>query len=285
MLYYLVIIILGLTIGSFLNVVIHRLPKMMKQQWTADCIGFLAEQDKSFKYQAAEISQTYNLATPRSACPHCGHKITALENIPVVSYLFLKGQCRKCKAPISIRYPLIELLTAILSLIVAIKLGVSLQGIFAIILTWNLIALSFIDYDTQYLPDNMTLPFLWLGIFININYGFVDLQSSVIGAISGYLILWSVYHLFKLITKKEGMGFGDFKLLALLGAWFGWQALPAIIILSSVVGAMTGVILITFKNHERSKPIPFGPYLAIAGFIIMLWGQQINQAYLNWVGL
>jgi leader peptidase (prepilin peptidase)/N-methyltransferase len=282
-LYLSIIVVLGLLVGSFLNVVIYRLPVMLKRQWKIDCIAFL-EQEKSEPSVSAGIThESFNLIAPRSRCPHCGHLITALENIPVLSYLFLKGRCRECKTPISIRYPLIEILSATLVALVAWKFGVSLQAAMAMLLTWVLICLTFIDYDNQYLPDNITLPFLWLGLFLNLNGLFVDLPSAVIGAMAGYLILWLVYQLFKKLTGKEGMGYGDFKLLAMLGAWLGWQALPAIILLSTLVGSVIGISLILFKQHDRSHPIPFGPYLASAGWIVLLWGNEINTTYLNWI--
>jgi len=281
------VIILGLLVGSFLNVVIYRLPVMLKQQWRSDCEEFLSEADNQnippVIKKITKTEQPFNLIHPRSRCPHCNHAITAWENIPVISYLFLKGRCSSCKTPISLRYPFIEALSGLLVFTVAWQLGFSTQAAFAILLTWVLIALTFIDLDHFYLPDNLTLPFLWLGLLINIDATFVNLSSAVIGAIAGYLSLWSVYQLFKRLTGKEGMGYGDFKLLALLGAWMGWQMLPVIIILSSLVGAIVGISLIFFKNHQRSQPIPFGPYLAAAGWIALLWGEQINQAYLNWL--
>jgi leader peptidase (prepilin peptidase)/N-methyltransferase len=232
-----------------------------------------------------EQSDTFNLSTPRSRCPHCGHAITALENIPVISYLFLGGKCRECKAGISVRYPLIETLTATLSAIVAWQFGFSAACLGALLLTWSLIALTFIDLDHQLLPDKITLPLVWLGLFFNLFSTFTDLSSSVIGAIAGYLALWSVYHLFRLVTGKEGMGYGDFKLLAALGAWMGWQLLPMIVLLSSLVGAVVGISLILLKNHQRDIPIPFGPYLAAAGWIAFLWGDTINHVYLSTFGL
>jgi len=276
---------IGLILGSFLNVVIYRLPKMLMHEWSHDCVNFLTEQDDNFSYKTAKIDTPFNLAIPSSSCPHCNHKITVLENIPLISYLFLGGKCSQCKTKISIRYPFVELLTGILTVIVIIQLGLTWQSFAALFLTWNLIALSGIDFDHQYLPDNLTLPFIWLGLFLNSFNLFVSLHSAVIGAIAGYLCLWLVYQIFKLLTKKEGMGYGDFKLLALLGAWFGWQALPAIILLSSVAGAIIGVSLILFKNQNLSKKIPFGPYLAFAGWVYLLWGDNINAYYLQSVGL
>jgi len=260
--------ILGLLIGSFLNVVIHRMPIMMQRE--------------SDNYVAAESgkelphTERYNLVTPRSACPHCGHKITAMENIPVISWLALGGKCRSCKAPISARYPIIELLTAGLSASMVYHLGFGYAGMATLLFTWLLVAMTFIDADTQLLPDDLTLPLLWIGLLINVNGTFVPLQDAVLGAAAGYMVLWSIYWLFKLATGKEGMGYGDFKLLAALGAWMGWQMLPAIILLSSVVGAVVGISLILFFRHARSKPIPFGPYLAGAGLLAMLFGPQIT---------
>ena len=282
-LYLSLIAVLGLLVGSFLNVVIYRLPTMLKRQWKTDCMSFLAQENEQGPDSTPVIEQPFNLVVPRSRCPHCGHLITALENIPVLSYLFLGGRCRECKTPISIRYPLIELTSAILVVLVAWKFGFSLQTAMAMLLSWALICLSVIDYDHQYLPDNITLPFLWFGLLLNLNGVFVDLPSAVIGAMAGYLVLWLVYQVFKRITGKEGMGYGDFKLLAMLGAWLGWQALPAIILISTLVGSIIGIALILFKQHDKNHPIPFGPYLAIAGWIVLLWGNEINQTYLNWI--
>ncbi len=269
------IFILGLLIGSFLNVVIFRLPVMMESDWQQQCCDLLDIDDAKYK------KNNLNLITPRSRCPSCDHQISALENIPVISFLFLKGKCSNCKNNISIRYPLIELVSAITVTIVAFYYGVSLQAFFAICLTWALIALSMIDFDHQLLPDDITLPFLWLGIIINLFDVFTNIESSILGAIFGYGSLWLVYISFKLVTGKEGMGHGDFKLLAVLGAWFGWQSLPLIIILSSVVGASIGILLMIFKSYNRTTAIPFGPYLAIAGWVSMLWGPYIMSAYLN----
>ncbi len=282
-LYLSLIFIFGLLVGSFLNVIIYRLPLILKRQWKADCVSFLAQENEPAPDTTTSIEQPFNLIVPRSRCPHCGHLIAALENIPILSFLFLGGRCRECKTPISIRYPLVEFLSATLAVIVAWKFGFSFQSAMAILLTWSLICLSFIDYDHQYLPDNITLPFLWLGLFLNLNNLYVNLSSAVLGAIVGYLLLWSVYQVFRLVTGKEGMGYGDFKLLAMLGAWLGWQALPAIILISTLVGSVIGVSLILFKRHDRNHPIPFGPYLAIAGWIVLLWGNEINNAYLNWM--
>ena len=265
--------IFGLMIGSFLNVVIYRLPKMM--------------QHESDNYVAHESGKPlphtdhYNLTVPRSACPHCGHRITALENIPVISYLFLGGKCGECKAPISARYPIVELLTGALSAFLVWRFGSGLAGLAALVFAYLLIAMTFIDADTQLLPDDLTFPLLWLGLLINLNGTFVPLRDAVIGAAAGYLSLWTIYWLFKLITGKEGMGYGDFKLLAALGAWFGWIMLPLIILLSSLVGAVVGIALIVLRKHGRDNPIPFGPYLAAAGIITLLYGKPIIQTYLG----
>lgn len=264
----LVAALLGLLVGSFLNVVIYRIPKMMQRE--------------SDNYVAQESGKEpphqdrFNLMVPRSSCPCCGHQITALENIPVISYIALGGKCRKCKARISPRYPAIELLTAALSGLLAWTFGSGAAGMATLLFAWLLIAMTFIDFDTQLLPDDLTYPLLWAGLIININGTFVPLQDAVIGAAAGYLVLWAVYWLFKLVTGKEGMGYGDFKLLAALGAWLGWTMLPTIILLSSIVGAIVGISLIVFAKRERSNPIPFGPYLAAAGMIAMLYGEQLG---------
>lgn len=272
-----VIFILGLLIGSFLNVVIHRLPLIMHREWQQQCHELIGS-------DAPETSPL-TLSIPRSRCPHCGHAISALENIPVISYLFLRGRCRGCQAHISVRYPLIEALTGVLSAVVAWHFGFSWVCLGALLLTWALIALTFIDVDEQLLPDSITLPLLWLGLFFNLFSSFTTLQSAVIGALAGYLSLWLVYHAFRLATGKEGMGFGDFKLLAALGAWLGWEFLPVIILLSSLVGAVVGISLILLRQHNRSQPIPFGPYLAAAGWLALIWGDAINSGYLRWSGL
>jgi leader peptidase (prepilin peptidase) / N-methyltransferase len=226
-------------------------------------------------------TERYDLVMPRSACPHCGHKITALENIPVISYLALRGKCIECKTPISARYPLVEALTGIASAWLIWHFGSGLMGLSSLLLVFLLIAMTFIDLDTQLLPDDLTLPLLWAGLLVNLNATFVPLEDAVIGAAAGYLSLWGVFWLFKLATGKEGMGYGDFKLLAALGAWLGWKMLPAIIMLSSVVGAVAGISLIVFARHGRDKPIPFGPYLAAAGFIALGWGKDIVGLYLS----
>lgn len=271
--------VLGLAAGSFLNVVIYRLPVMLERDWRVQCAEFLNPAGE------APPREKFNLATPRSKCPKCGHSIRAYENIPVLSYLLLRGRCSSCSAKISPRYPLIELAAGILSAAVAWRFGYTLQGAGALLLTYVLIALTMIDFDHQLLPDNITLPFLWLGLLLSVFNIFTDMQSSILGAVAGYLILWTVYQVFKWVTGKEGMGYGDFKLLALLGAWMGWQALPAIILLSSLVGAVVGIALIIFARRDRRIPIPFGPYLAAAGWIYLLWGTQLNAAYLRWSGM
>lgn len=269
--------IISLMIGSFLNVVIYRLPMMLKRSWRAECLEYL-ELPK-------EPTETFNLSLPLSHCPCCKTPIKPYQNIPVFSYLFLKGRCGSCQQAISIRYPCIEALTALLSVIVANHFGYSVEAGFALLLTWLLVALSFIDIDHQLLPDNLTLPMVWLGLFLNLFDVYASIESSVIGAIAGYLSLWTVFHLFKLVTGKEGMGYGDFKLLAVFGAWLGWQSIPLIILLSSLVGAIIGISMIVLIKHDKNKPIPFGPYIAVAGWIALLWGNDINQLYLNTVGL
>ena len=271
----LVAALFGLLIGSFLNVVIHRIPKMMQR-----------ESDNYVAHESGkELPHTdrYNLMVPRSACPHCGHQITALENIPVVSWLALGGKCRKCKAPISPRYPAVELVTGLLSALLVWTFGSGWAGLGALLFAYLLIAMTFIDYDTKLLPDDLTYPLLWAGLLINIDGTFVPLRDAVIGAAAGYLVLWAVYWLFKLVTGKEGMGYGDFKLLAALGAWLGWAMLPTIILLSSVVGALVGISLIVFAKRGRDNPIPFGPYLAAAGLIALLWGEQISASFQGFV--
>ena len=267
--------LLGLLVGSFLNVVIHRLPKMMQRE--SD--NYVAhESGKPLPHQ-----DRYDLVMPRSACPHCGHAIAAWENIPVISYLVLRGKCVACKAPISPRYPSVELLTGALSFFLVWHFGSGAAGLASVVFAWLLIAMTFIDADTQLLPDDLTYPLLWGGLLINLQGTFVPLADAVIGAAAGYLVLWSVYWLFKLATGKEGMGYGDFKLLAALGAWLGWKMLPVIILLSSVVGAAVGIALIIFSKHGRENPIPFGPYLAAAGMIAMVYGTSITDAYLNYL--
>jgi len=276
--FYITVTILGLLIGSFLNVVIHRLPVMMEREFRAEAQEFLEIEPQQ---QAAK----YNLVVPRSGCPKCQHQISALENIPVLSYLWLKGKCSGCGVRISPRYPLVEAFTAVMSFVIALHFGPTWQCIFALIFTWSLVALTFIDFDTMLLPDSIVLPVLWLGIIANINVLYTDLTSAVIGAMVGYLSLWSIYWLFKLVTGKEGMGYGDFKLFALIGAWLGWQALPVTILLSSLIGAIVGISIMAIRGQDKNIAIPFGPYLALAGWVAMIWGEQINQAYLNSIGL
>ncbi|HMV53897.1 MAG TPA: A24 family peptidase [Rhodocyclaceae bacterium] len=268
--------IMGLLVGSFLNVVIHRLPRMMEQEWNANCAEVRGE--------PAPDDDRITLSRPRSRCPHCGHQITAIENVPIVSYLMLKGRCSHCKARISLRYPATEVLTALLSGFAAYHFGPGWTAIASLVFIWTLLALTFIDLDTQLLPDALTLPLLWAGLLVNLGATHVDLRSAVIGAVAGYLTLWSVYWLFKLATGKEGMGFGDFKLLAAIGAWLGWQQLPLTILLSSVVGAIIGLALIVIAKRGREIPMPFGPYLAIAGMIALFWGKELTQTYLGLLG-
>jgi len=268
--------LLGLLVGSFLNVVVYRLPLMMEREWKSECRALLEVGGDD-----TDDTETFSLVRPRSRCPHCGHQISALENVPILSYALLRGKCSVCKSPISLRYPFVELLSAVAATFVAMHFGFGLAGALGLVLTWALIALAAIDIDTQLLPDSITQPLLWLGILANYHHVFVSLEDAVLGAIGGYLILWAVFWGFKLATGKEGMGYGDFKLLALLGAWMGWQVLPAIIVLSSVVGACFGIGLMIFAAHDRSKPLPFGPYLATAGWIVLLWGGEIMQRYLH----
>ncbi|MBW8900037.1 MAG: prepilin peptidase [Massilia sp.] len=259
----------GLLIGSFLNVVVYRLPVMAQR-----------ELDNYIAHEAGKElphPDRFNLMVPRSACPHCGHRITALENIPIVSWLFLRGKCSACKAPISARYPIVEAVTGLLSAVLVWNLGSGWLGLAGLAFTYFLIAMTLIDYDTKTLPDDLTYPLLWLGLLINLNGTIVPLRDAVIGAMAGYVSLWAVYWLFKLVTGKEGMGYGDFKLLAALGAWMGWAMLPTIIILSSVVGALVGISLIVFARRDRNNPIPFGPYLAAAGMIALLYGTPLTR--------
>jgi len=272
------IFIFSLMIGSFLNVVIYRLPKIMHNAWYAECREFLSDEVKDIPEKETEH---LTLSKPDSTCPNCKHQIRFYENIPVISWLFLKGKCSQCKNAISIRYPLVEASTALLSLVIAYYYGVSMQTVFLLILTWGLVTLTLIDYDHMILPDQITMPLLWLGILVNINGTFVPLVDSVIGAAVGYMSLFTVFWLFKLLTGKEGMGFGDFKLFALFGAWIGWQLLPILILMASVVGAIIGITLMIFKNHQREQAIPFGPYLAIAGWVTILWGNNIWSWYLQ----
>ena len=264
----------GLVIGSFLNVVIHRLPIMMTQQWREQCDALNAMENTP-----KSPSKKYNLIYPRSACPHCQKTIAAWHNVPVVSFLLLGGKCNLCKAPISWRYPAVELCSAILVGLIASKFGYSLHTLAASIFTLALLTLTFIDLDTQLLPDDITLPLLWLGLLFNLHNGFTDLESAVIGAAAGYLILWTIFWAFKLITGKEGMGYGDFKMLAAIGAWFGWAMLPAVILLASVAGATIGIGLIVFAQHGRTTAIPFGPYLALGGIAALFFGSSLSHIY------
>ena len=277
-LYIIALFIFGAIVGSFLNVIIYRLPVMMQREWRRDCLEFLEQ-------PADADSDSFNLNTPRSRCGQCGHQISALENIPILSYLLLGGKCSACKAQISPQYPLVELFTAIASIVVGWHFGVTLQAVAALLLTWSLIALSGIDIGHKLLPDSITLPLLWLGILLSLFEVYVDLQASVIGAMAGYLSLWTVFMLFKLITGKEGMGHGDFKLLAALGAWLGWQPLFIVILTSSAVGAVVGITLILLKRSERGTQIPFGPYLAAAGWMTLLWGDDLMRLYGSLFGL
>jgi leader peptidase (prepilin peptidase)/N-methyltransferase len=265
---------LGLVVGSFLNVVIHRVPIMMHRGWMQDCKELMEPDSET------PVTDTYNLVTPASRCPKCDHRISALENIPVLSYLFLKGRCSGCATAISLRYPTVEITTAILSVITALHFGYSIQTLAALAFTWTLIPLFLIDFDTQFLPDSITLPLLWAGLLVSLFNVFVDSQTSIIGAAAGYLSLWTIYQLFKWATGKEGMGFGDFKLLAAIGAWLGWQALPVVILFSSVVGAVIGITLILFKGRDHEQPMPYGPFLAAAGWITLLWGNDFITFYL-----
>ncbi len=265
--------LLGLVVGSFLNVVIHRLPRMMESEWRAQCAELNGKE--------LDAQAPYNLAHPASHCPQCQHRIRIWENIPLLSYALLRGRCSNCAAAISARYPAIEAACGLLSAGVIFQFGPTLAGAAALIFVWVMLALSAIDIDTQLLPDSLTLPLLWAGLLLNIGGTFTSLTSAVTGAAIGYLSLWSVYWLFKLLTGKEGMGFGDFKLLAAIGAWLGWTMLPLVILLSSLVGAIVGISLMLFRSHQRDTPIPFGPYLAAAGVIALFWGQPLTQTYLR----
>ena len=271
--------VISLLVGSFLNVVIHRIPLMMENDWKAQLAEFTAAEKGLEPSPAETLGQPLSLMKPRSRCPHCAHQITAIENVPVISWLMLGGKCSSCKAAISTRYPAIELATGLLGALAIWVFGANAAGVAAVIFTWVLISLTFIDIDTQLLPDDLTLPLLWLGLIVNIFGIFTPLTDAVIGAILGYLILWSIYWLFKLITGKEGMGYGDFKLLAALGAWFGWQKLPAIILLSSLVGAIVGIGLMIAAKRGKEVPIPFGPYLAGAGMLTLYFGPQLGRIF------
>ncbi|MEM1404432.1 MAG: A24 family peptidase [Pseudomonadota bacterium] len=266
--------LLGLLVGSFLNVVILRLPVILEREWSRDCRALL-------ELEAGTEEEPLSLSFPGSHCPACKAPIKPWQNIPLISFLILRGRCDNCGAVIGWRYPAVEAMTAVMSIVVAVYTGWSAELAAYLLLTWALIALSVIDIDTQLLPDNITMPLLWAGLLFNLLYGDVVLADAVIGATAGYLILWSVYWLFKLATGKEGMGFGDFKLLAALGAWMGWQAVPMIILLSSAVGAVLGILILTLSGKDRSQALPFGPYLAMAGWIMLLWGDLISQSFLG----
>lgn len=275
----------GLFLGSFLNVVIYRIPVMLDKEWREAATEILQEQDIKVEPGTEQKSKAFNLIVPRSTCPSCGHMITALENIPILSYIFLGGKCSDCKTTISIRYPLIELITGILFAFTALHFGWSLQTAGTMILIAFLVPLIFIDIDRKLLPDNLVYPLLWIGLYLNLDATFTDINSAVIGALAGYLSLWSVFWVFKLITGKEGMGYGDFKLLAALGAWLGWKMLPLIIMLSSVVGAALGILILLLNKKGRNTTLPFGPYLAIAGLIALFWGDEIISQYFIFMGI
>lgn len=292
--FYSLVAIVSLLVGSFLNVVIHRLPIMMERSWREGLEEFDQESDRNEGLDASqdseqnavtatnsieEAKEPFNLAVPRSRCPSCNHEISALQNIPVISYIALAGKCGNCKTPISLRYPIVEFATMLLSLIVAWQFGPTPQALLGIVVTWFLVSMTMIDIDHQLLPDSLTLPLMWIGLLAALLSVFADLRESVIGAAAGYMILWSVYQLFKMVTGKEGMGYGDFKLLAALGALLGWQALPVIILLSSLVGAFVGIGIIAVTGRDKNIPIPFGPYLAAAGWIAMIWGESLSSWY------
>ncbi len=270
----------GLVVGSFLNVVILRLPVMLERRWKRECQDLLR-----LEPPAQALAERFDLVVPGSRCPRCGHGIRWFENIPVLSFLWLRGRCSACGAPISRRYPLVELLTAVLSLAVAWRFGFGASAAAGLVLTWALVALAFIDYDTQLLPDDITLPLLWAGLLLGLFAVLTPLPAAVLGAAAGYSVLWLVYHAFRLLTGKEGMGYGDFKLLAALGAWLGWQQLPLIILLASVTGAVIGVAAIAFLGHERHRPIPFGPFLCLAGWMALMWGEDLMRFYLQFARL
>ena len=275
-------LLLGLIIGSFLNVVILRLPQRMQAELSEACADQRGEQAEPLPNRWFGLDY---LITPASSCPHCGHAIRAWENIPILSYLLLRGRCSNCKAAISVRYPIVEAVTGLLSLLIVAHFGPTAATLAALLLVWGLIALTVIDLDEQLLPDQLTLPLMWLGLLVNVNGMFTDLVSAVIGAAAGYLSLWLVFQVFRLLTGREGMGYGDFKLLAVFGAFLGWQMLPLVVLLSSLIGAVVGITLVLTRGRDRQVPIPFGPYLAAAGLVALLWGEQINNAYLQLAGL
>ncbi len=283
--FYGVVAFISLMVGSFLNVVIHRVPIMMERGWRDGVVDYLTDQQEdkekplNLEFRTELPPEPFNIAVPRSRCPKCAKEITAVQNIPVISYVMLGGKCAGCKTPISARYPIIEFVTMLLSLIVAWKLGPTPAALLGIVVTWFLVAMSMIDIDHQLLPDSMTLPLMWIGLLAALIPVFADLPAAVIGAAAGYMTLWSIYQLFKLITGKEGMGYGDFKLLAALGALLGWQSLPVIILLSSLVGAIVGLTIIAVTRRDKNIPIPFGPYLAAAGWLAMLWGDELSNWY------
>jgi leader peptidase (prepilin peptidase)/N-methyltransferase len=281
-LYYSFVLLIGLLVGSFLNVVIFRTPKMMEQEFRRECCDFLTIHDEK---TTRSKDKGFTLSTPNSTCPSCQTPIKPWHNIPIISYLFLRGKCASCKTGISARYPIIEAATGLLSVITIYLLGFNSAGLVALILLWSLICLTMIDIDTQLLPDSMTLPLLWLGLIANYFGLYTHLGDALLGAVFGYLSLWSVFWLFKIATGKEGMGYGDFKLLAALGAWMGWQFLPLIILLSSLVGAVIGIAGILILGRNKNIPIPFGPYLAIAGWIAFVWGEHIIDYYFRFIGL
>lgn len=269
--------LLGLLVGSFLNVVVYRLPKMLMRDWHTQAREIL-------ELPAEPVGEAFNLVLPHSRCPHCAHEIKPWENIPLLSWLFLRGRCSSCKGAISVRYPLVELSSGVLAVFIAWHYGVSWDTLAMLVLTWGLLAMSLVDADHQILPDALVLPLLWLGLILNSFGMFVSLSDAVWGAVVGYMSLWLVFWLFKLVTGKEGMGYGDFKLLAMLGAWGGWQVLPLTILLSSVVGAVLGIIILRVQRNSLSNPLPFGPYLALAGWIALLWGEQITASYWQYAG-
>lgn len=280
--YYCLVVLFSLVVGSFLNVVIYRLPKMLHKSWEEECYEFLELE----KPEHLSASEKFNLLFPSSKCPSCKHKIAAWQNIPLLSYIFLQGKCFYCKEPISFRYPAVEVLTAALSFFVAWKFGVTLLTLSGLLLTWCLLAQTFIDIEHMIVPDEITMPFLWLGLIVAyFGFGFVNLQDALLGAVAGYLTLFLIYEVFRLITKKEGVGFGDFKLYAMIGAWIGWQMLPQVLFIAATVGTIFGLSGILFKNKQKDTPIPFGPYLALAAWVAMIWGNEINNWYLRFSGI